>query len=79
MDRDPRCGRRKSAAGGLGFDDMLNRLDESCAATAATLAAIRQRFFPVAMIDEFQDIFSDPQQYRIFAASGAGSRRRLCC
>lgn len=57
---------------------MLSRLDEALRGDSGeTLAsAIRQRF-PVAMIDEFQD--TDPQQYRIFAASGAGSRRRLCC
>ncbi len=61
-----------------GVDDMLSRLDEALRGDSGeTLAsAIRQRF-PVAMIDEFQD--TDPQQYRIFAASGAGSRRRLCC
>lgn len=73
--RSPAKVRRR---GELGFDDMLSRLDEALRGDSGeTLAsAIRQRF-PVAMIDEFQD--TDPQQYRIFAASGAGSRRRLCC
>ena len=49
--------REKRRRGELGFDDMLSRLDEALRGDSGeTLAsAIRQRF-PVAMIDEFQDI-----------------------
>lgn len=70
--------REKRRRGELGFDDMLSRLDDALRSESgeALASAIRQRF-PVAMIDEFQD--TDPQQYRIFAASGGGSRRRRCC
>lgn len=49
----------------LTFEDMIIRLDYALRQDRSNILAneIRRRF-PVAMIDEFQDI--DPQQYRIF-------------
>ena len=69
---------RKRRRGELGFDDMLSRPDEALSSEngEALASAIRTRF-PVAMIDEFQD--TDPQQYRIFAASGDSSPTLPCC
>lgn len=49
----------------MGFDDLLNRLDDALhGARGDQLAATIRRQFPVALIDEFQD--TDPVQYRIF-------------
>ena len=49
----------------MGFDDLLNALDEALAgAGGAALAQRIRNQYPVAMIDEFQD--TDPVQYRIF-------------
>jgi len=49
----------------LGFDDLLQRLDQALMGEGgASLAARIRTQFPVALIDEFQD--TDPIQYRIF-------------
>ncbi len=49
----------------MGFDDMLQRLDQALAGPAGErLAGLIREQFPVALIDEFQD--TDPVQYRIF-------------
>ncbi|WP_313714070.1 exodeoxyribonuclease V subunit beta [Pseudomonas sp.] len=49
----------------IGFDDLLNRLDQSLQGPSGPRLSetIRQQY-PVALIDEFQD--TDPVQYRIF-------------
>ena len=49
----------------MGFDDMLERLDQALqGVNGERLAEVIRRQFPVAMIDEFQD--TDPLQYRIY-------------
>ncbi len=49
----------------MGFDDMLERLDEALSGlNGERLAEVIRKQFPVALIDEFQD--TDPIQYRIF-------------
>ncbi len=49
----------------LGFDDLLQRLDQALGSQSGMHLAARIRAqFPIALIDEFQD--TDPIQYRIF-------------
>ncbi|WP_420225298.1 exodeoxyribonuclease V subunit beta [Pigmentiphaga litoralis] len=49
----------------MGFDDMLQRLDDALhGENGDRLADLIRTQFPVAMVDEFQD--TDPVQYRIF-------------
>ncbi|MEJ5347567.1 MAG: exodeoxyribonuclease V subunit beta [Desulfosoma sp.] len=57
--------RRKDLERVLGFDDLVQRVDEALSGPygAALSEKIRQKY-PVALIDEFQD--TDPLQYRIF-------------
>ncbi len=64
--------RRKDMERVLGFDDLLQRLDEALSGPygAALSEKIRQKY-PVALIDEFQD--TDPLQYRIFEKIYASS------
>lgn len=63
----------------MGFDDLLNRLDDALHGPRGDqLAATIRRQFPVALIDEFQD--TDPVQYRIFDRiyNVAGSDHGTC-
>ncbi|HBN9231475.1 TPA: exodeoxyribonuclease V subunit beta [Pseudomonas aeruginosa] len=49
----------------IGFDDLLNRLDQALQGPSGLrLAETIRKQYPVALIDEFQD--TDPVQYRIF-------------
>ncbi|MFF7705973.1 exodeoxyribonuclease V subunit beta [Pseudomonas sp. NPDC007930] len=49
----------------IGFDDLLQRLDQALQGPAGPrLARLIREQYPVALIDEFQD--TDPVQYRIF-------------
>jgi exodeoxyribonuclease V beta subunit len=49
----------------IGFDDLLNRLDQALQGPSGPrLAETIRKQYPVALIDEFQD--TDPVQYRIF-------------
>lgn len=51
----------------IGFDDLLNRLDQALQGPSGPrLAETIRTQYPVALIDEFQD--TDPVQYRIFAS-----------
>ncbi|MXP51217.1 exodeoxyribonuclease V subunit beta [Pantoea sp. SoEX] len=57
--------KEKNLHGLLSFDDLLYFLDKALKKSDGDLLANKIRnYFPVLLIDEFQDI--DPQQYRIF-------------
>ncbi len=69
---------RKAAQRLLGFDDLLNRLDQALQGPVGDeLAASLRCTYPLALIDEFQD--TDPIQYAIFDRIYArGSEASLC-
>lgn len=70
-----RLEREKQRRAEMGFDDLLERMDQALAgASGPRLSnAIRQQF-PLVMIDEFQD--TDPVQYRIFDSIYHASENR---
>ncbi|PKF63586.1 exodeoxyribonuclease V subunit beta [Psychromonas sp. psych-6C06] len=57
--------RNKQSQSLLGFDDLLNRLDDALQNSPDNALAEQVKgSYPIALIDEFQD--TDPVQYRIF-------------